>query len=84
MAKPTIPQVLPLLERYYSLPGNSVGGVLHVVLEDGNVDDGHVLGCCDRALHESEPLVHEGAALALVLLAVSKTQRRKLGHLAGR
>lgn len=101
--KPTIPQLLPLLNDYYRRhPG---GGALHVLIEDYNVEDGHVLGCYDTATHgpgvqaweqhmrenfpgsgvaersEAEPIDYEGAALALVLLAMSKTQRRKIAHM---
>lgn len=93
MAKSTIPQVLPLLQAYYEMEGNSLGGSLHVVLDDGNVDDGTVEFCHSYAMREHELVGGHlvavepdrlGAALALVLLAMSKTQRRKLGCLIRR
>ncbi len=37
MKKPTITEVLSLIKEYYSIPGNSVGGSLHIVLDDGKV-----------------------------------------------
>jgi hypothetical protein len=101
--KPTIPQVLPLLQHYYDHHGG--GGALHILIEDFNVEDGHVLRCYDSATNgpgkqrwiehmkknfpgsrtvleaEREPVDHEGAALALVLLAMSKTQRLKIAHM---
>lgn len=104
MRRPTIPEVLPLVRAY--LERHPGGGALHVFLEDGNVKDGHVLGCYDGAMHgpgfrawlaymeerfpgsetarearaELEAAEHdyEGAALALLLLAMTPTQRRKI------
>lgn len=42
---PTVAEVLPLVNAYYAKPGNSVGGNLHIVLDDCNVEDGHVEFC---------------------------------------
>jgi hypothetical protein len=75
--KPTVPEVLPLVEAYYALPGNSVGGSLHVVLDDGNVEDDHVRSCLEYARERGDK---EGVELAEVLLRMSRTQRNKLHH----
>jgi hypothetical protein len=40
---PTVPEVLPLVRAYYRKPENIVGGSLHLVLDDANVEDQHVL-----------------------------------------
>lgn len=77
--RPTIAQVLPLLRAYYAMPGNGVGGSLHLVLEDPNYEDHHVLACYETAMMHDDSA---GALLALVLLAMSKTQRRKLGGMS--
>lgn len=87
--KPTIPDVEPLLRHYYALPGNSGGGALHIVLEDGNVRDSDLEFCYRWAMTDGDwrdgpdlvdtgPRDHLGAALALALLAMSPTQRHKL------
>jgi hypothetical protein len=77
--RPTIPEVLPLVRAYYSKPGNAVGGALHIVLEDGNVRTSDVEWCRQRAAEDGDV---DGVQLATLLLAMSPTQRRKLGELA--
>jgi hypothetical protein len=71
----TVPDALPLVRRYYALPGNGSGGSLHIVLDECNVEDGNIDWCMKRAEENSD---HAGQALALVLRRMSKTQRRKL------
>ncbi|MGK3981344.1 hypothetical protein WMF38_57635 [Sorangium sp. So ce118] len=73
--KPTVPDVLPLVRAYYAKPGNGAGGSLHVVLDDGNVDDDSLRLCEERAEERGD---RDGAALAKALLRMSKTQRLKL------
>ena len=41
--KPTVPEVLPLVRAYYQKPGNIVGGNLHLVLDDENVENEHIM-----------------------------------------
>lgn len=79
MKKPTIMEVLPKVWTYYDTPGNEVGGALHVVLDDGNVADGHVQMSRDKAEAHGDT---EGVKLATLILRMSKTQRRKLCALA--
>lgn len=77
-SKPTIPDVLPLVQAYYAKPGNFAGGGLHVVLDDGNVGDGSVQFCIDHARENGD---EDGVVLGELLLRMSKTQRSKLyGH----
>lgn len=73
--KPTVPEVLPLVRGYYSK--NPVGGNLHVVLDDGNVDDSHVRFCIDQASAAGDT---EGLRLGMLLLRMSRTQRKKLSR----
>ena len=77
MDKPTIPEVLPLIRQFARTPGNEVGGVLHIVLDESNVHDDHVRYCLDLAEAEGDTL---GAEVSRTLLRMSKTQR---GRLAG-
>ncbi len=48
---------------------------LHITMDDGNIDNHHVEFCLKDALAKGDT---EGAALAEILLKMSKTQRRKL------
>lgn len=80
-ARPTIPDVIERFEAYHRRPGNGAWGSLHVVLDDGNVDDSSVELCREMAIEDGD---HEGAALASILLRMTKTQRRKLPYLIWR
>ena len=73
--KPTIPEVLPLVRAYYAKPGNLAGGSLHILLDDGNVDDSSVEFCEKVAVERGD---EDGVALARILRRMSKTQRKKL------
>jgi hypothetical protein len=73
--KPTVPEVLPVVWAYRDKPNNSVGGSLHIVLEDDNVETGHVQWCRQYAEQQGDS---DGVALADVLLRMSITQRLKL------
>lgn len=73
MSKPTVPDVLPLAKAYYH--AHPAGGNLHIVLDDGNIEDSSVQFCLDRAREEGDG---PGVELAEMLLKMSKTQRKKL------
>ena len=74
---PTVPEVLPIVWAFCEEPGNEVGGRLHVVLEDGNVEDCWLKECAADARAAGD---WDAAALTLLLLACSKTQRRKVSE----
>jgi len=78
MRKYTIPEVIPLFKEYLSKPGNGVGGSLHIVTDDFNVEDCHIQYCIDYAKQKGE---NEAVKLGDFLLHMSKTQRKKLVHL---
>ena len=73
--KPTIPEVIPIVKAYYAKPGNGVGGALHIVLDDENVEDEHIEYCKQYAAEIGDT---DGIALAELLLRMSKSQRHKL------
>lgn len=73
--KPTVPEVLPLVNEYYQKDGNGVGGCLHVVLDDGNIETCFVEGCIEWARENKD---EDGEKLAELLLKMSYTQRRKI------
>lgn len=73
--QPTVPELIRLAKAYYSIPENRAGGSLHIVLDDGNIDDDDIRHCLDYARAEGDCA---GVSLAEQLLKVSKNQRRKL------
>ena len=73
--KPTVPQVLPIVQAYYSKEGNICGGSLHIVLDDGNTET-HSVEFCEQLAREHGD--EDGVELARVLLRMSRTQRERL------
>lgn len=71
----TIPEVVERFAAYRD--DNAVWGSLHVVLDDGNVENLWVEGCIEDAVRRND---REGEALARILLSMSRTQRKKLPH----
>ena len=75
MNKPTIPEVAPLVDALYASDHGTVGGHLHNVLDDGNLEDSSVAFCIAEAERDGcQPCL----TLGKLLLRMSKTQRRKL------
>lgn len=77
--KPTIPDVLPLVQELYRR--SCVGCCLHIVLDDGNLEDSSVKFCLGYAIEQGH---QECMYLATMLLAMSRTQRSKLYRHAGK
>lgn len=73
--KPAISDVAERFASYLRQPGNGEWGSLHIVLADGNTDDGSVRWCAEWARERGDD---EGEQLAGILLSMSRTQRRKL------
>jgi hypothetical protein len=63
-------------EIFYTLPGCSCGGPLHVVLDDGNMLDNYLISAQNK-LHEPEYESHRFLGLAIVqeLMMLSPAQR---------
>lgn len=85
--RPNVAEVMPLVNAFYAFPENGVGGSLHIVLDDGNVEDESVDYCIDFALGTSEtrheqshayPHDVKGELLGRLIRLMSQTQRRKL------
>lgn len=71
--KPTVPEVIALARALYETDHGTVGGCLHIVLDDGNMDS--VPFCLQWAKdHDCGQCI----VLAEMLLRMTKTQRRKL------
>jgi hypothetical protein len=73
--KPTIPEVAPVIAAYVKKPGNDMGGSLHIVLDDGNIESHHVEFCRNYARDQGD---EDGEKLAELLLQMSASQRRRL------
>lgn len=73
--RPSVLDVHPLVKAYYARPGNGVGGSLHLVLDDGNVSDDDVRFCIRAARDRAD--IH-GYQIGVLLLSMSRTQRKKL------
>lgn len=68
-------RAVELLSKFKSVEGNGVGGTLHIILDDLNVEDRNVWWCLEYAKSKGDEL---GAELAREMVAMSKTQRLKL------
>lgn len=79
MSRPTLtPEIYERFRRYRE--NDHWGwGSLHIVLEDQNLADKHVRSCIEGAEANGD---EEGAALARLLLTLTKTQRGRIGDLA--
>jgi hypothetical protein len=71
--KPTVTDAYPLVQKIYER--SCVGCCLHVVLDDGNIENDHVQFCLEEAQKKRHA---ECLELAEMLLLMSKTQRRKI------
>lgn len=61
-----------LIREYVSKPGNSVGGSLHIVIEDGNTEQEFIRFCRQWALDREDS---DGVRLADVLLSMTMAER---------
>lgn len=72
----SIPDFLARFRAYHA--SHPTWGALHIVLDDGNMSNADVQFCIEYAVQQGDA---ECAALARVLLSMSKTQRKKLGRM---
>ena len=68
-------EILKLAKEYYLIEGNSIGGSLHIVLDDGNIEDDNIKFCINYAKQNDDI---KGVELAELILQCSYTQRKKL------
>jgi hypothetical protein len=74
-----VPEAAERLRVYYALPGNSQGGVVHIITEDGNVAQHHADWCvrCAEDVHGEMDV-----EIAKMLAGMSRTQRNKLSKMS--
>lgn len=73
--RPKVPEVIALVKAYYAKPGNGVGGNLHCVLDDGNLDAISISWGRQRALDAGDT---DGVTIADKLLKMTSSQRRRV------
>lgn len=71
-AKPDLAKVRELTNEFCELEGNSSGGSLHIVLDDGNTEGHHVEWCRERARENRD---EAGFWLAQLLLMLTDEER---------
>lgn len=79
--RPTVPEVMPLVDAYYQFDGCGVGGVLHCVLDDYNVEDDMMPEqdyCLSSDRHNGPDV--PGWMLTQLITLMSVTQRLKLAR----
>ena len=62
-----------LCKYYYE--GNPCGGLLHIVLDDGNLEDTHIAWCEGLAYGWSD---HQAMDIAALMMAMSMEQRQRV------
>lgn len=77
-ARPTVPEVLPLVNAIYQREGGSVGCRLHIITDDGNVSHGDAMSCLETARERGHPDCTEALEL---MVQMSSTQRARLAAL---
>lgn len=70
------PITIERFKAYYER--NPSWGTLHVVLEDGNLEDSHIAFCRNAAIQEGD---HDGKELCDILLKMNCIQRNELHRL---
>jgi hypothetical protein len=61
-----------LIEEWYRLEGNNVGGALHIVVDDNNVETGHIVWCLMDGPHNHRDEMY---TLACALLDLTLPER---------
>ena len=73
--RPKVPEVRMKVQDFYRKPGNEVGGLLHVVLDDGNLELSHIEHAGVLAWEAGDVDAFE---IACLLLQMTPTQRKKV------
>jgi len=71
-------KIIDLIQQIYQQPGGAVGGNLHIVLDDYNVDDDSILWCALEAIpdnyHDTD--IEKEYQYAALLLAIPVKDRK--------
>ncbi|MCP4933350.1 MAG: hypothetical protein GY927_03890 [bacterium] len=69
------PTIKDLVRYYYSLGGNEAGGLLHVLLDDGNTDNDTLLFCLNECSKANDEI---GVRIVSILAGISEEERDRL------
>lgn len=69
------PFIKQLIKYHYSFSQNSAGGVLHIATDDGNLEDGDIFFCQEKAEKEGD---HLALLIAEVLRCFTVEEREKM------
>jgi len=61
--------------NYYQTPGNETGGSLHIILDDGNVEDGNLWFCLSECVNKRD---FDGVWICSMLLRWPIKEREEL------
>ena len=67
--------LIKLCKEYYNIPGNELGGNLHIVLDDGNIEDGSIDFCLKQAEEKNDP---KGIQICKLIFELTYDERQKL------
>jgi hypothetical protein len=76
--RPRVPEVLTLVQKYYSKNGNEAGGNCHIALDDGNLSDRSLQFCVERCQESSD---WDGKHIMELMLLMTRSQRRRIRFL---
>lgn len=74
--RPKVPEAVAAAQAYCD--GHSMGGNLHIVLDDGNLEPSCIEWSAQRAVEQGDD---ECVRVAAMLLAMTPTQRRRVYRL---
>lgn len=69
------PIINDLINCYYEIDGNSAGGNLHIVLDDGNKDHDSIIFCKERCKSDNDQL---GLLICNTLLEFTENELEKI------
>lgn len=83
MSKSSIDKAARLIRKIYSMPGGQGGGPLHIVIDDGNVEEHHIRWCLEQL---NDPLYKwpdelKSACVELAKLMLTMTERECINAL---
>ena len=73
--RPSIQFMRAIVHAFYELEGNIVGGSLHIVIEDYNIEDSHIMWCRNYALEKQDM---DGVLMCDLLLLFTEDEREKI------
>lgn len=71
----SVPEIQLLAYEYYALGNVIYGSPLHIVLDDGNVENRHILICLRQAIDEKD---WKAVEIGVQMLGLSPKQRREV------